>query len=243
MRWTSSLVDTLRGSMGGRTASTSRGGVGYFRARVIPRNPRSLLQLASRAAVASAAVLWRTILTEDQQELWWDLATGSQTGQTLFSRANQPRIYAQNAGRTTGLAGGYEAIEIPAIITPPDSASTPLTTPTGVVIDASDNTLVLTANADDPYNAETLTTGQVACLLVYATHQQNASQFSRSRSYQMCAAICRQAGDPAIGSPEIDLSAFGFTTTTGKVMYLKFVALDHEGRASVPVEMRVPITA
>jgi hypothetical protein len=147
VKWSSSLVDTLSGSMGGRTASTARGGIGYFRQRTIPRNPSSPLQSAVRAALSSASVFWNTILSEAEREAWWDLASGGQTGQSLFTKTNQARIYANNSGRTAGLTGTYLALTLDVVLTPPESSSTNLTTPTAIVIDDSANTLVFTANA------------------------------------------------------------------------------------------------
>lgn len=244
MKWKSAIITELSGSVGNLVASTSRGGVGYFRKKVIPANPNTLLQQAVRAAIASASVFWNTILSEADQEAWWDLAEGSQTGQTLFVKVNQPRIYAQNAGRTTDESGAYTARTLSIIDTPPESFSTPLTSPTAVVIDDSANTLKFNVNQDDPWVTQTLAIGESNGLYVYASHQQQPSRFSQQHSFQMLAAVVRENGD--LADPDevtINLATYGFTTIVGRVMYLKFIAQDKFGSISVPIIMRVTITA
>lgn len=245
MKWTSSLVDSLSGKLGGRVASVARGGIGYFRTLVIPRNPRSPLQLAVRAALSSVSVYWNTILSEADQEAWWDLATGSQTGQTLFGRTNQPRIYAVNSGRMADTDGNYgaESGTPDVVTTPPLSASTELSAPTAVVIDDSANTLTFDASATDTYNSQTLGAGEFSILFVYATHQQSASRASPQHPYQLLQALVRTAGDPDVTTPLINLATHGFTTQVGKVMYLKFIAQAKDGSVSIPIVQRVTITA
>lgn len=244
MKWTSSLVDTLSGSMGDRTASTSRGGVGYFRKKVVPNNPRTLLQTALRAALSSAAVIWATQLSEAEQEAWWDIAEGSQTGQTLFVRTNQPRIYAQNSGRTCDEAGAYDERDVDVVVTPPESPSTPLTTPSAIVIDDSLNQLAFDVNATDPWVTETLTGDAVSLLFVYGSHQQNASRFKRQHSYSLIGCIVRKADDLVPpGAVTMNLATHGYTTFAGKVMYLKFIAQTSDGATSVPIEVRQTIVA
>lgn len=243
MKWSSSLVDTLSGSMGGRTASTARGGIGYFRTKVVPRNPSTLLQSAVRAALSSAAVYWNTVLSEADQEAWWDLAEGGQTGQSLFTKANQGRIYATNSGRTAGITGTYAGFLMDVVLTPPESFSTTLTTPTAIVIDDSANTLVFVANAIDEWNAEAVGSDQHAMLAVYASHQQSASRFSRQHPYQALAFVVREEGDAAAGTVTINLATYGFTTQVGKVMYLKFRAYTTDGRVSGEINVRQTIVA
>lgn len=243
MKWTSALVDTLSGSMGGRTASTARGGIGYFRVKVVPRNPNTLLQSAVRASLSSASVYWNTILSEAEREAWWDLAEGGQTGQSLFTKANQARIYATNSGRTTGLTGTYGAMTLDVVLTPPESSSTNLTMPTSIVIDDSANTLVFVANALDDWNAETVGSDQHSMLAVYASHQQAASRNSRQHPFQACAFVVREEGDAAVGTVTINLATHGFTTQVGKVMYLKFRSYTTDGRVSGELQTRVTIQA
>lgn len=236
MKVRSPLVTEMSGKLGNMVASTARGGITYFRALVTPRNPATLLQLALRAALVSAARYWKETLTESQQEAWWDVAEGGQTGQTLFQRVNQPRIYAVNAGLATP--------PFVVVTEPPETTSTPLTPPTSIVIDDSANTLTFTPSVDDQWNAETVDAGKVSGLFVYASHQQSASRFSRQHAYRIIGTLSRAEGDPTFNTAQvINLAPLGFTTQAGKVMYVKFVAQDQNGGVSIVFEQRVTITA
>jgi hypothetical protein len=244
MKWRSSLVDELSGSMGGRTASVARGGIGYFRSRVIPRNPNTLLQSAVRAALSSASVYWNTILSEADREAWWDLAEGGQTGQSLFTKANQARIYAVNSNRTVDSSGAYTELDVPIVTVPPESSATNLTTPSPIVIDDSANTLSVTVSQLDDWNAETVPTDAASMLAVYASHQQSASRNSRQHPFQALGFVVRPEADPTIATPIVfNLATHGFTTQAGKVMYLKFIAYTSDGRVSSAIITRVTITA
>jgi hypothetical protein len=243
MKVTSAILTSMRGKLGGLVASVARGDIQYFRKLVIPSNPRTLLQNAVRAAMTSASVYWNTLLSEADQEAWWDIAEGSRTGQTIFIRCNQPRVYATNSGRTAGITGTYAAFTLGYVLTPPDSASTPFTAPATVTIDDSANTMAFTANADDPWNAETVSSDQFAVLFIYASHQQNPSRFSRQHSYQLVAAVVREEGSAAVAAVNLNLATHGFTTQVGKVMYVKMVAMAQDGSISIPFERRVTITA
>lgn len=68
MKYRSTLMADLRGSMGGVTASRNKGG-GYLRARVKPTNPSSEAQQEVRQAFAIAIAAWST-LTTTQRNAW-----------------------------------------------------------------------------------------------------------------------------------------------------------------------------
>lgn len=62
------IVTEGRGKLGGHVASRNAGGA-YFRTRVTPVNPRTLLQQAYRSVFGSISRSWRA-LTEAQREAW-----------------------------------------------------------------------------------------------------------------------------------------------------------------------------
>lgn len=243
MRVQSAILTDMSGKLGGLVAAKARGGIQYLRALVVPRNPSSFLQLAVRQAISSASAYWRTVMTEANQELWWDIAEGSQTGQSLFVRVNQPRFYVGNTDRGIDDAGDPYTDAIPTIVTPPDGLSTDQSTPT-VTIDDSDNLMEVDATATGTWSTETVAAGKASLMLVYASHQQNASRFSRQHPYALVAAIVRApaTSPPSLPTP-IDLSTMGYGTIAGRVMYVKTVVQDQLGRVSVPIEQRITIGA
>lgn len=242
MKCTSPLLENMSGKLGGSVAAKARGGIQYFRALVIPTNPDTSFQKASRNAMASAAALWRSTLTEAQQEAWWDAATGSLTGQGLFTKVNQPRIYANNADVVT-LQDAAEPISyFPSPLAAGFAPTTTLTTPGSVVIDDSANTMTVTLiNELDEWNAGT-DTGAAGVLYVYASHQQNASRLSREHPFRMIGAFAFGVTADALAAP-INLAPLGFTTQAGKVMYVKFRAQTGSGGISGDSTIRVTITA
>jgi hypothetical protein len=238
MKCTSPLLENMSGKLGGSVASRARGGIAYFRALVIPTNPDTSMQKAAREAIASASARWRSILTEAQQEAWWDVATGAQTGQTLYTKINQPRIFAVNTTRVT-LATDTTLVPIDtpnALFTP----STQLTAPTGMVIDDSANTLVISGiSTADPWQVDA-DENDPGVLYIYGSHQQNSSRFSRQHPYQLLAAYTKGATN--ITTVTVNLAPLGFTTQTDKVMYIKLRAQDKYGGLSTDLVQRVAIT-
>lgn len=243
MRVQSAILTDMSGKLGGLVAAKARGGIQYLRALVVPRNPSSYLQLAVRAAISSASAYWRTAMNEAEQEAWWDIAEGSQTGQSLFVRVNQPRFYVNNTDRAVTADGVEYTTDIPTVVTPPDGLSTDQFTPE-VTIDDSVNQMDVNGTDTGTWSSEVVTSGKASLLLVYASHQQNASRFSRQHPYALIAAIVRPpAADPIDDVTPIDLAALGYTTIAGRVMYVKTIAHDQNGRVSVPIEQRITIVA
>jgi hypothetical protein len=68
MKYLSPLLSDARASIGGATASKNRGG-NYFRARVAPIQPRTVLQQVIRAQLSSLSAGWRA-LTASQIAGW-----------------------------------------------------------------------------------------------------------------------------------------------------------------------------
>lgn len=238
MKVKSAILTEMSGKIGGAVASRARGDIQYFRKLVTPTNPSTGLQKASRNAVASASSYWKSTLTDVQREAWWDLATGAQTGQTLFNKVNQPRIFANNSTLLVGTDGATPPITT--IVPPPASLSTPFS---GfiAVIDDSANTLTISGlNVLDPYQSDTSDTTP-SVVYVYCSHQQTASRFSRQHAYRLVYADA--IGGPVAALAAINLAALGMTTAVGEIMYVKLVVQAPDGAISVPTEARITIVA
>lgn len=242
MKVTSALLTTMSGSIGGATASRARGDIQYFRKRVTPSNPDTTMQKASRQAITSASAYWKNTFTEPQREVWWDLAEGSQTGQSLFTKINQPRFFATNANRNFAVDDGEFPIAV--ITVPPPSLSTILSTPTSIIIDDSANQITLDGfNLTDPWIADSGPgANEEGVLYCYASHQQSASRFSRQHPFQLVRSFT--IGGGTLGtSLTVPLAALGFTTEAGKVMYVKLIAQAPDGGISTALIQRVTIVA
>lgn len=82
------LTTELSGSLNGITASRARGGIGYFRTRVTPSNPRTYLQTVIRAILSGVAAAWRLTLTTPQRAAWTAIAKTGESGIDRFTAAN-----------------------------------------------------------------------------------------------------------------------------------------------------------
>lgn len=229
----------MSGKLGGAVGSTARGGIQYLRKLVIPSNPRTTLQTAIRNAVSSASAVWASILTEEQQQLWWDFAEGSQTGKSLFSKVNQPRLYAQNTGRAKNPDGSAPTNPLTYLGDPPESLSA-VFTGIALTVDASSDTLIFPAiPAEEPW-MDNATAGTPAIMYVFVSAGQNASRFSRQHPYQLVAAVVFEA-ETGVTPTAINLADLGIPTVEDKVMYVKVVVQNPEGGLSVPQETRITV--
>jgi hypothetical protein len=104
MKFKSALMTAASGSIGGMVASRNRGGM-YLRGLVIPVNPSTAPQLASRANLAEAVNDWTNVLTTAQRGAWESYAAATPTvdrfgdtlvlsGQQMFVKSSLPRLIA-----------------------------------------------------------------------------------------------------------------------------------------------------
>lgn len=229
----------MSGKLGGAVAARAKGGIQYFRALIIPTNPSTFLQTAIRSAVSSVSAAWQSVLTELQQQAWFDAAEGSQSGKSLFGKLNQARIYANNTGRVTDDAG-LATTDFNLITEPPESLSTTVSIPTAT-IDDSANTLDIGTIPGGSWNDDA-SSGAGSAVFVYMSAPQQASRLARKGSYMLVRAFnLENAGD--FDTPAINLAALGIPTVAGYVAYVKVYVQDPYGGVSVPVEQRVTIVA
>lgn len=242
MKVISPLFSDMSGKLGGAVGAKARGGVMYLRALVIPTNPSTLLQTAIRSAVQSASAIWQSVLTELQQSNWFDIATGTQTGKSLFAKVNQARIYAANAGRITDEAGTEAVFEPPYFAdAPTDGITVPFFLNTPPVIDDSGNTLDIGEASEGHWNINA-TGAAEAGVYVYLSGPQSPSRNARQHPYQLVRAYAI-GSDGDITFTPINLATLGIPTVAGKIYYVKVYAQDDKGRTSLPVEYRVTCVA
>lgn len=242
MKVISPIFSEMRGSLGGAVGSVARGGINYFRSKVIPTNPSTLLQTAIRMAVQSASSLWQNTLTELQQQGWFDISTGAQTGKSLFAKVNQPRIYSNNTERVTVAAGTASTLK-PAYFgdAPTDGLNVSFALGQTPVIDDSSNNLQLGTIPAGEWNTNADTDNNAA-VFVYLSGPQSPSRGARQRPYQLVRAYAINA-ETDINATAIDLAGFGIPTVAGRVFYVKVYAQDYRGRTSLPLEYRVTVQA
>jgi hypothetical protein len=241
MKIRSAILTEMSGKLGGAVGSESRGGIQYLRKLVIPSNPQTALQTANRNGVAGAASYWRSSLSAANQALWEAIATGSETGQTLFSKVNNARLYANSAGLTVAVASGITPL--PVLQVPPASLSTLYSGCTAVVDDSSNNLTVTNSNVNDAFLAESDYLVGAACGVqwIYITPQQNYSRLSRQHPYRLARVTVN--GGPGVAAQVIDLAALGLATTAGQIMYFRTVVQTPTGALSISIEKRITIQA
>lgn len=243
MKVTSAIFTSFSGSIGGAVAAKARGGIAYLRARIIPSNPRTTFQSAIRGAIAGAAAVWSAVLSQVQRDAWDGKATGTQTGQTLYSRTNVPRLYANGTDRKITPAGVAETAAINRVDTPPTSLGAALTSP-GVVIDAPSDTMTITWNTADAWYTETVAAGKNAIAMIYVSPPQSPSRGARQFPYQLAACLVRKNGGTAMSATlDIDLAALGMDPLENDVMYVKVGVQQSDGSVSIYGEERVVVTA
>jgi hypothetical protein len=104
MKFTSSILTTASGKLGGAVASKARGGIKYFRSLVTPSNPKTGGQAAVRAALAGLAGAWKSTLTDGNRAGWTALAADNESGIDVYVGNNSILLQAGRAAVTTAPA-------------------------------------------------------------------------------------------------------------------------------------------
>jgi hypothetical protein len=104
MKFLGTFITSASGSLGGIVASHNRGG-GYLRARTVPVNPNTTLQVDIRTIMTNLAIAWQTVLTQAERDAWtvyadntaWTNGIGESivlTGINMFIRSNSAILQA-----------------------------------------------------------------------------------------------------------------------------------------------------
>ena len=224
MLFRGSFVTDARGSVGGITASRNRGGA-YIRARIKPTQVPSDARSRARADLGSQASAWAA-LTPDQRAAWDDRATTWTTvnklgevikisGFNWFCRTNASRSLA-----------GQGQVSDPF----DDIPTTELHPPTNGTLDASAQSLAADVDSADPWAGDA--NGR---LLVFMTRGQNPGRISPSGGFTFVAAFPGNVV-PVTG---IATSSLPVVVTAGRNYFVRYVALDADGRVSAEVIQRV----
>lgn len=227
MLFRGSFVSDVRGSLGGITASRNRAG-NYLRARVkptqVPSDPRS----RARADLGSQASAWQA-LTSVQRDAWNDVAT-VWTSVNRIGESIKLSGFGWFCKANASLAlGGQAAVTAPPTTIP----STELHPPTALVLDISAHSLTASVDSGDPWAGSA-----TARLLVFITQGQNPGRASPSGGFTFVAAF------PGNASPvtAITTATLPVALTTGRVYFVRFVAVDALGRVSAEViQSAVPV--
>jgi len=210
------LTTELSGSMGGAVASSARGGVGYFRRRSIPGNPRTPGQTIVRSILASISAAWVSVLTGPQRAAWEAIAGEESSGIGAFNKSNSQVLIAGNSRIDT--APVSLAFANPPVVDTP-------------VVDESANTVSITFDAAN--------LGQTN---VYISSPQSVSRASRQFNYL----YANTSGVDATGATALAIPAThpAFNVQVGQVVYVRLVAFDNTtGAVGIAQEFRVTATA
>jgi hypothetical protein len=208
------LTSELSGSLGGVVASKARGGLGYFRVRARPGNPRTAGQTIMRSILASLAIAWRLTLTGVQRAGWEAAAAEGSSGIDRYVLANSQLL----------LAGQ------PRVNTAPTTAFAPAPIVSAVVLDES----AATIGFDIPLT----NTGFVN---VYATRGQSASRAARQFNYLYVGTTVEDdTGPVTVAIPSTHPAG---DAAVGQIVYIRLVTFDGDGNVVTGQEFRVTVTA
>lgn len=220
MKFKSALVTQVSGSVGGLTGSHNQGGM-YFRARSIPKNPNSPLQMEVRANLAAAAGRWSNVLDEVQREAWRTYADNvplvdalgesrKRSGIAHYIRSQTPRVQA-------GLIADDDA---PTVMT-----LAQLTSLAPAITDGTANLVLGFTETDEWVEAAG------AGLLVYAsTLQQGAINFFKG-PYRYLGMIPGNVATPPVSPQTLTLP---FTVPADGKVFVRCEASMPDGRLSLP---------
>jgi len=216
MKFRPTIGADLSGSIGGITASRNRGGA-YFRNRVVPVNPSSPLQLASRARFTSAVNDWQD-LTEAERARWADYAANvpvkDRIGQDIFLTGQQWYI-------------GSHTLAVQAGATPVDAA------PADFNRGATDPTLAYAASAASGEltvtfdNAEAWANEDDGQLVIFASRPTNASVNFFKGPYQLAGTV---DGDATTAPTSPATLTLPFPPAAGQKVHVRAVIRRADGR-------------
>lgn len=219
------LTSELSGSVGGVVASSSRGGIGYFRVRRIPGNPRSPEQSRLRSILSSVAAAWLSI-TDAQRADWTAKATAGESGIDVFVNANVPLV--QGGGtRVSAAPATLGGTWTPPTLADPETGNAPI---------------VGGISATDHWNA---TAGGVIDIYV-STGMQTTSRLSQQFPFRFGGSVVRAgvavtnaALEAAIGAAIGEVLTATTNLVPGNVFYIKLLVRSVTGQISLPTIYRL----
>jgi len=207
----SAILTQASGSVGGMTASRNRGGM-YFRARAIPTDPKSALQLERRTSLAVAAAAWGA-LSEEQRDSWnlyglnvtMKNALGDPiqlSGQQHWLRFQTAYLLTNTAVTLTAASPGFSLPDAPNITT---AAAT------------NDDQVTVTLGAA----SGTWASNTTSRLLVFVSRAVEATQTAPASHFRFAGSVAGAATPPA--SFAFDYTTiWGVSYTLGQRIWLRF---------------------
>lgn len=199
------LTSELSGSIGGVTASSARGGIGYFRVRARPGNPRSSFQSRVRLILTSLAAAWASTLTTAQRAAWAAIAPASSSGIDTYVKANAQILLAAQARQDTA----------------PASVSLPASPLSAITFDVSDSAIKFTntdADADLYVNIYAQQTPQEPSQLSQKGHTTYLGTINLT--------VAGANSQSVVPFPGLDAAV------VGDVVYVRFVQFNVDGRVA-----------
>jgi len=231
MLFKSEVLTQASGSIGGTTYSHNASGM-YRRARAIPVNPNTSLQVAVRAAFTAAVTRWTSVLTATQRAAW-DLYAASvpvlnplgdsvfRSGQNWYVACNTPRLQA-NIALSLALSNSAYVDDAPTTFDRGD-----FTTPFVTFSEASGISVLYTNTDDWAGEADSV-------LLIYQGLPKNASAKFFKNPWRLIGAVEGAATPPT--PPEAiaaaTLTSIGYTITAGQNDCIAVAVTRADGRLS-----------
>lgn len=217
MKFTSLVYASASGSVGGLTYSHNRNGM-YTRARSIPVNPDSPLQVLRRSQFAAAAAAWKALSStnRDAWNLWSTLVVLTDSeGRTYHPTGEQAYV----ASRALRAVGGLAAISAGPVVAGLDTFTIPTPTVT------APSTLSLAYTTTDAFANEV-----GGAMLVFASRPQPASRNFFAGPYQYAGKITG-AGSPPASPVSLTLP---FVVAANDRVFFRFRSVRADGRFSAP---------
>lgn len=217
MKFKSQVLTQVSGSVGGITYSHNKGGL-YQRARTIPTDPQTAVQVVMRNFMSQLVVRWTAILTQAQRDAWAVYAANVPVtdllGDSMLISGLNWYVKLNSIRRQASIAVADNA---PTVFT---TAS--LTTPLFTVVAATDLASVAFVNTDS------WATAALGALLVYFSRPQSVGVNFFKGPYRFAGKVAGAATPPT--SPQS--IALPFLVAVGNKVFAQFIATDQDGRAS-----------
>ena len=196
MKVISPIFSSMRGKLGGAVGAVSRGGVAYFRALVIPSNPRSVQQTTMRLITTALAAAWRGTLSDLQRAGWTAISPDTSSGIDTYLAFNSQALLA-NDNRID------DAPDSRALITGPYE-------PANITVDASAHTVALAANSP----------GVDCAVNVFLSAPQQTSRLAQQFPFRF---IGVSTDVEAGGTVNIPITHPAYNLVAGDIVYVRLV--------------------
>jgi len=219
----SDIFTQASGSLGGKTFLNTRGGMA-IRARVIPTNPATARQQATRVTFGNLSSEWSLGLTQAQRDAWIAYAAQNPvvgkfgdpvllSGQMMYIRLNGIRL------------GAAEAT-ILRLLTVPSTSGLQTLAPVSAIPEDGAADIEVTFDDTEPWADLALT-----ALIVYCTRKRRAGvQFTKG-PWQLLGTVLGDATTPPT-SPVMFANPFGETYAGDEKVGIRTILTKQDGRPS-----------